>query len=140
MSFDLKIVKGDLRIENGDLATIKGIEKLKQDLLKISTTEMGSNPLQPWYGSLVSNSLIGNNLPDEVSFPMARTQLQNAIEKLKQLQELQTASGQKTTPDEQLSYIQGVSILRYPQDPRIIRVMIKVLTRSFGSATVSFNP
>ena len=54
MSFDLKIINGDLVIKNGQLTTVVDSEKLIQDILKICLTEAGSNPMQPWYGSSIS--------------------------------------------------------------------------------------
>lgn len=140
MSFDLKVVSGDLKIENGNLAIIKGKEKLYQDIIKIATTELGANPLHSWYGSMVSASLIGSSLPEDVTNSVAQSQLQNSIEKLKELQNLQVLTGQKMSPDEQISYIKGISIQRSVIDPRVVQIMIKVLTRAFGSVTVSFNP
>lgn len=140
MSFDLKIISGDLKIENGSLSVLQGKEKLQQDLVKIATTELGANPLHSWYGSMVGSSLIGSTLPEDISNSVAESQLQNAIDMLKQLQNLQVSTGQKMTPDEQISYIQGISIQRHSLDLRVIQIAIKVLTRAFGTVTVSFNP
>lgn len=140
LSYDIKIVAGDLRIENGNLAVLRGKDKLSQDLVKIATTELGANPLHSWYGSMVSQSLIGSPLPEDITNNIAQSQLQNAIETLKQLQNLQASSGQKMTPEEQISYIQGISIQRSNQDLRVIQIIIKVLTKAFGTVAVSFNP
>lgn len=140
MSFDLKITAGDIKISSGNVEILTGKDKLKQDITKIILTELGSNQLQPWYGSMVSQSLIGNSLPDEVIFSIAQSQLQNCVETLKQLQVIQTASGQKMTVDESISYIQGVSIQRDNQDLRILKVSVNVLTRAFGTVNVSFIP
>lgn len=140
LSFDLKIVAGDLKIENGDLAILRGKEKLTQDLVKIATTELGANPLHSWYGSMVSASLIGSALSVEISNSIAQSQLTNSIETLKELQTMQAGTGQKVTPDEQISYIQGISIQRSNQDLRVVQVMIGVLTRAFRAVNVTFNP
>jgi len=140
MSFDLKIVAGDLKIENSSLAILKGKDKLTQDLVKIATTELGANPLHSWYGSMVSTSLIGSALPIEISNNIAQSQLSSSIETLKELQNIQAGTGQKVTPDEQISYIKGISIQRSNQDLRVVQVMIGVLTRAFRSVNVTFNP
>lgn len=139
MSFDLAILNGDLVIKGSDLATIRGRDKLIQDVLKIALTSAGSNVLQPWYGSLVSKSLIGSYLDSDIIFSVAKTQLQNAITNLKNLQNLQVASGQKLTPDEQISFINDISIGRSNVDPRLFQVVIKILDRSFGRVTAFFN-
>lgn len=140
MSFDLQILNGDLVIaSNGDLGTVQGNAKLTQDLLKIALTEAGANPLQPWYGSLISQSLIGSYLSSDIVISVAQSQLQNAIQNLQNLQNLQVQSGQQTSPDEQIAFISDISIARNPTDPRFYQVIITVLTRSFGSVSATFT-
>lgn len=140
MSFDLQIVNGDLVIgANADLATVQNQPKLIQDLLKIAITQAGANPLQPWYGSLISQSLIGSYLSSDITISVAQTQLQNAIQNLQNLQNLQVQSGQTVTPDEQIAFINDISIVRNATDPRLFQVIITVLTRSFGSVSASFT-
>lgn len=139
MSFDLKIVAGDVSFTNGDLSVITGKDKLKQDLLKLALTEVGSNPLQSWYGSFVSASIIGSSLPIDVISSMAKSQLEKSIDTLKQLQAQQAASGQAVSPDEQISFIKGISVLQNQADLRILNVSIEVLTRAFGQVGASFT-
>lgn len=139
MSFDLQVLNGDLVIQNSDLAIIRGNTKLVQDLLKIALTTAGGNTLNPWYGTLISQSLIGSVLSSDILLSNAQTQLQNAVESLKRLQNLQVASGQKVTPDEQIAFIQNISIVRSPIDPRLFNVSIGVLSRSFGKVSTGFT-
>lgn len=139
MSFDLKVSNGDLVIQGSDLGIVKGTNKLVQDLLKIALTASGSNVLQPWYGSLISRTLIGSFLNSDIVFAVARTQLQTAIDNLKNLQNLQVASGQKVTPDEQIAFVNDISIVRNTIDPRLFSVTIKVLDRAFGRVAATFT-
>jgi hypothetical protein len=140
VSFDLQILNGDLVVgSNGDFAAITGKQKLIQDLLKIALTTAGSNPLQPWYGSLISKTLIGSFLQSDITITMAKTQLQNCIENLKNLQALQVSSGQKMTPDEQIAFISNISVNRNTIDPRIFSVSISVLDKAYGKANASFT-
>jgi phage baseplate assembly protein W len=139
LSFDLQITKGDLVLKNSDLSTIKGQNKLIQDILKIALTEAGSNVLQPWYGSMLSKTLIGSPLQSDIIISVAKTQLQNALETLKNLQNIQVASGQKMDPSEQLAFIKNIDIQRNQVDPRMFSVKISVLNRSFGTVSVSLN-
>ena len=140
MSFDLQVIGGDLVISStGDLSAVSGSAKLEQDLLKISLTSVGANTLQPWYGSLISKTLIGSFLKSDIIFTMAQTQLQNALENLKNLQNLQVSQGQKVTPDEQLASISNISIQRSPVDPRLITVLIQVLSRAFTKVNTTFT-
>jgi len=140
MSYDLQVLNGDLVISStADLATTQGNPKLIQDLLKIAITAAGSNPLQPWYGSLVSKTLIGSYLSSDIVISTAQSQLQNAIENLQNLQNLQVQSGQTVTPDEQISFINDISITRSTVDPRLFSVIIMVLSKSFGKVAASFT-
>lgn len=139
MSFDLKIKNGDLVIENGLLAEVSNTEKLVQDILKICLTEANSNPLYPWYGSYVSKSLIGNHLDLDIVFQMADSQLKNALNSLKQLQDVQLRSGQPMSASEQIAAIINVYIIRNKYDPRQFDVQIQVLSRGLNNVPVNFN-
>jgi phage baseplate assembly protein W len=139
LSFDLKIVNGDLVLKNGDLASIKGKDKLIQDILKIALTPAGGNVLQPWYGSLLQRTLVGSPLQTDIITSVAKTQLQNALETLKNLQNLQVSAGQKVDPSEQLAFIKDINIERNRVDPRQFRIQIVVLNRAFGTVSVSLN-
>lgn len=139
MSFDLQISNGDFVLNKGDLATITGTTKLQQDILKIAQTTTGANPLQPWYGSMINRTLIGSNLSN-IIFTVAQTQLQNAMETLKKLQNLQVSKGQSVSPSEQIASIGNISIIRNTIDPRIVNVSISVLSRAFDKITATFTP
>ena len=139
MSFDLKIVSGDLVLDQGDLRVVRDSEKLIQDLLKIALTSAGSNPLQPWYGSFISRTLIGSPLTTSIIVQVAQSQLQNAIENLRTLQQSQVKSFQNITPDEQINSILDISINRNQNDPRVFDVRIKVLSKGFKPITTAFT-
>jgi len=60
MSFDLKIVNNDLSINpDGTIQTTYDNEKLKQDVIKIILTPVNSNAFHRWYGSSISQRVIG---------------------------------------------------------------------------------
>lgn len=139
MSFDLKIKNGDLVLDRGDLRTVVDSEKLIQDLLKIALTTAGSNPLHPWYGSFISRSLVGSPLTTNIILQVAQSQLQNAIENLRTLQQTQIKSFQRVTPDEQINSILDISIIRNASDPRLFDVRIKVLSKGFKPITTAFT-
>lgn len=140
MSFDLQVLGGDLVISStGDVATVTGSTKLEQDLLKIAITPVGGNPLQPWYGSLISKTLIGSFLKSTIIFTQAQAQLTNAIENLQALQNMQVQSGQTVTPDEQIASISNIAINRSTVDLRLISVNIQVLSKAFGSVSTTFT-
>ena len=139
MSFDLKVKYGDLLLSNGDFKQVTGTDKLVQDILKICLTEMGSNPLFPWYGSNINKSLIGSYLPNNITLQIAQSQLQNAIENLQKLQVIQFNSFQNVSASELISGIADISIDRNKIDPRVFIVSIKILTKSFETVDATFN-
>jgi hypothetical protein len=139
MSFDIKLQNGDVVLSNGDIKQVVDTEKLVQDILKITLTDIGSNPLYPWYGSSVSKSLIGSALPSNITLQIAQSQLQNSIENLKKMQSIQFNSYQKTTPDELISGILDILIDRNKRDLRLFTVNIRVLTQGLKPVQTSFN-
>lgn len=139
MSFDLKVRNSDLVLERGDFKTVEDSEKLIQDILKIALTTAGSNPMHPWYGSYVSRSLVGTGLSTDIVFQLGQTQLQNALEILKSLQETQVKQFQRVSPDEQINSILDISIHRNTRDPRLFDVIIKVISKGFKPVTTAFR-
>ena len=111
MSFDLKIINGDLVINNGDLRTVVDSEKLIQDILKICLTEVGSNPFQPGYGSFLSRTMIGNPMYTSTIVQIGKSQLNTCLTNLQNLQQIQIKSRQRMTADEQLAAITDISVI-----------------------------
>lgn len=139
MSFDLKIIDGDLKIINGELQQVIDSEKLIQDILKICLTSAGSNPLFPWYGSFLSKSIIGSPADNGITVQIAKSQLNTALENLKNLQGLQIKSSQRVSADEQLAGILNISVTRNATDLRMYNVVINVLTKGFKPITTAFK-
>jgi hypothetical protein len=140
MSFDLKIVKGDLALSStGDLATVENTTKLVQDILKILTTQIGSNPFFPWYGSPISKSLVGKAYEKRFISAIATTQLRSTLGTLQQLQQIQLRTDQMVTPQEQIAAIQNVSVQRDTIDPRNFLLTLTVLNKAFRSTQVSLK-
>lgn len=132
MSYDLKLIQGDLQIASGDLAIVEKSDKLVQDILKILSTQLGANPFFPWYGSPISRSLIGTALDYKFVSQIASSQLQSSLETLQGLQKEQLRiTPQLITPEEQIAAIQDVSVLRSNVDPRFYQVRVTVLNKAF---------
>ena len=139
MSYDFRITNGDLRIDaNGDLDRVEDNEKLIQEILKIAHTPLGSNVFYPWYGSPISQSLVGNALDMEFISTVASSQLQSSIENLQRLQQKQ-ALEQRVTPFEQLAAIKNISITRNQVDPRFFLIVIEVLTKALSVVTTQLS-
>jgi hypothetical protein len=139
MSFDLKIVSGDLSIQNGKLATVADTYKLAQDLLKICITPTGTNPFYPWYGSALSKTMVGSPLSHDIVLQISRVQLENAIQNLKALQENQVKQLQTVTPFEQINYIMDILVNRDRNDFRLFFVKVKILSKGLQPLTTSFT-
>lgn len=139
MSFDLKIVNGDLVVNQGSLQTVTDSEKLIQDILKICLTDVGSNPLHPSYGSFLSRSVIGNALQTSVVIQIAKSQINSCLINLQTLQQLQVKSLQRVTADEQLAAVTGISVTRSTFDPRLFNVKISCMTKGFQPVTTAFT-
>src|SRR5574339_112000 len=135
MSFDLKIKNGDLVINNGILQTVVDSEKLIQDILKMCLTTAGTNPLHPWYGSFISRTLIGNPQNTAVLVQIGKSQLNTALENLRNLQDQQVKSFQRVSADEQIAAILDISIIRSQIDPRLFDVRVKALTKGVKPIT-----
>lgn len=140
MSYDLKIKNGDLQIAStGDLQKVENTDKLIQDILKIVTTPVGSNPFFPWYGSAISSSLIGNPFNFQFVGTLASSQIRESLEILQKWQTIQASSGQTVTPTELLAAIQEVKITRNQTDPRYFRIVIKALTKALTPAVAPID-
>ena len=138
MSFDLKINNKDLVINNGSLKIVVDSEKLIQDILKICLTSVGTNIYQPWYGSFLSRTIIGNPLHTSILIQISKSQLSTALDNLKNLQNLQIQSFQRVSADEQIS-ISDVSVDRNQIDPRLFDVHIRATTKGLKSITTAFR-
>jgi len=139
MSFDLKIINGDLVLANGRLKTVVDSEKLIQDILKMCLTTAGSNPIHPWYGSFISRTIVGNPNYTSVLVQIGKSQLTTALQNLKDLQDLQVKAFQRVSADEQIAAISDISIIRNQIDPRLFDIIIKVTTKGLKPITTAFE-
>jgi hypothetical protein len=139
MSFDLKIINGDLVIANGDLKKVVDSEKLIQDILKMALTTAGSNPIHPWYGSFISRTLVGNPNYNSILVQIGKSQLNTALQNLKDLQDIQIKSFQRVSADEQIAAISDISIIQNQVDPRLFDIVIRALTKGLKPITTAFQ-
>ncbi len=139
MSFDLKIVSGDFSIENGDISKVTDTDKLVQDLLKVCVTPSGTLPFHPWYGSLLSKTMVGSPMDPDMVVNISKIQLENAIQNLKALQETQSKQFQNISPFEQINYIMGISITRSVEEQRLFKIKVSVLSKGLKPVTTTFE-
>ncbi len=128
MSFDLKISKGDLQINNsGDIVTVSGNQKLRQDIIKILLTAYGDNKYHPGYGSALGQIEVGST-----DFKITEAEIKNtalsAINGLIAMQRRQSRT-QTLSPSEVIVSVLDVAVLRDNADPRLYNLRVSVLTQ-----------
>lgn len=139
MSIDLKVINGDLVINQGELQTVQDSEKLIQDILKILLTDIGADPLQPSYGSFLSRTVIGTAMANGAIVQIAKSQINTCMSNLQKLQQKQVQSMQKVTADEQLAAVTGISVIRSVSDPRLFNIKVSGLTKGFQPVSTAFT-
>lgn len=138
MSFDLKLFGGDLVIKDGDFVVVEDTDKLVQDVLKLVSTQLGSNPFFPAYGSPLAQAMIGAVFDQEFAEDVATQQLRASLERLRDLQRDQIRQNQIVTPSEQIAAIENVRVSQAVNDPRKFSVDLTVISKAYERVPVSF--
>lgn len=138
MSFDLKLFGGDLVIKNGDFDTVEDADKLVQDVLKLVSTQLGTNPFFPGYGSPLGQAMVGLPYEQEFIEDVATQQLRASLERLQDLQLDQVKQNQIVTPDEQIAAFQDIKVAQAIDDPRYYIVNLTVISKAFQRIPVTF--
>ena len=129
MSFDLAIINSDLNLlPNGDIKTVSDTEKLRQDVLKIILTPLGSNIFHSWYGCPITDNVIGKNLPDNITSLEIQSTITDSLERLKALQ-IQQSTSQNVSLAELINIVGEVVVARSNEDLRQLRIDIAIHTR-----------
>lgn len=133
MSFDLKIVKGDIAINSdGTLGTVTGTAKIRQDIIKILLTRLGDNKFHPFYGSKIGSIEVGNIPDPDLIDSDLRTSAEEAILKLISLQK-QQEKVQFIGPEERILSIKYIDVARDEIDPRLYNIFISVVTQKLST-------
>ncbi|MAG24565.1 hypothetical protein CMI47_03200 [Candidatus Pacearchaeota archaeon] len=129
MSFDLALERGDIKISaDGSMKTVSGNAKLRQDIIKILLTELGSNKFHPKYGSYIGALQMGHYADAKLISLDLESSARKAIKNLMSLQRSQ-AGKQSLTPGELIVDILKVSVARDQVDPRLYNIFVSVLTK-----------
>lgn len=139
MSFDLKIKNGDISWNrDGSITTVIGNNKLRQDILKILLTDLGSNKYHKRYGSYIGRLNIGDVSDNRlISLDLERSAM-NAVKNLMALQRFQ-AKKQGLSPGEIIVDINKISVTRDDLDPRLYNITVSVMTREITDFTTSLS-
>jgi len=139
MSFDFLLIENDLKLDaEGKIKTVEGTQKLRQDILKIILSSLGSNRFHPWYGCSVSEETVGKNLPDNLLLLTIQTSIRQSLERLQKLQQQQQTS-QKVSLSELIQTIGPINAYRNPDDLRQIKIDVIVYTRQLTEVKESFT-
>jgi hypothetical protein len=140
MSWDFKLKNGDLSLgASGQPSKVFNDEKLRQDILKIILTPLGTNPAYPWYGSPINSQVIGQILDDKIIKMEASNAVIYALTNLIRLQKDQERSGQFISPSEAISQILEVLVEKSQFDPRQMNVQVDVATRRANVVSEAFT-
>lgn len=139
MSFDLKIEDGDIVFNtSGSPKFVFDDNKLKQDVVKILLTPVGSNRLYPWYGSPLSDKVVGKVLDKKVLDLEIQNAIMYAINNLIELQKLQMKDGQYLSPGEVIAQVKDIIFEPNANDARQLNVLIEIATRRGDIINESF--
>lgn len=137
MSFDLKIKNGDISLNNdGSITTVFGNSKLRQDILKILLTDLGSNKYHKKYGSYIGRLNIGDISDNNLVILDLERSVRNALKNLMALQRFQSRK-QGLSPGEILVDINNVIVERDDLDPRLYNITVSVMTKEITELTTS---
>lgn len=138
MSYDLKLENGDIKVgSNGDLALVQDSEKLRQDILKILITPLGGNKSHPWYGSSLTQTMIGNLFDPMYSLDVSTEQVRGAVQTYQMIQKTQSQT-QTLTAAETMVAIKDVYVNTNSVDQRILEVKVSILSSTLTAIDVKF--
>jgi hypothetical protein len=139
MSFDLALINNDLKVNpNGAVRTVSDTPKLKQDIVKIILTPLGSVEAHPWYGCPINEDLVGKVLPRNMMQEQARVSVEIALNRLKDLQRAQSA-GQAVSLAELIQVVAEVTVRNDIEDPRLFILTATVLAKDLSQVDEYFT-
>lgn len=129
MSFDLELIDNDLKIKaDGSIRTVTDTPKLRQDIIKILMTQLGSVRAHPWYGCSVSEEVVGKTLPNNILSNQIQASVSQSLERLKSLQTRQSAT-QEVSLAEIIEAIADTHAERDLNDQRKLNIFVTVLSK-----------
>ena len=138
MSFDLALSNNDLKINaDGTINIVTDTPKLRQDILKIILTPLGSNNNYLWYGCSIGDD-IGKNFPNLLQQTRIQANVTQSLNNLKALQMSQSAN-QQVSLAELIESIADVNIQRDTTDPRQLNVTVTVLSKRLAQVQELFT-
>lgn len=139
MSFDFALINGDLqKLPTGAMRTVTDTQKLRQDILKVILTALGSNRFHPWYGCTIAEDSIGKNIPDSMLNLDIKASIAQSLDNLKKLQ-LQQMTTQSVSLAEIINVIGDIVAYRSPADRRQVKIDVTVYSRRLTDVNETFT-
>jgi hypothetical protein len=138
MSFDIKAISGDVELgQNGDLTIITDSDKLAQDIIKLLNTPIGTNPVNPGYGSTLTVNQIGTGIVSAADLVnQTKITITQALEQLISQQNAQSAI-QFLTDAETLVDFETPIVEQDPQEPRQFNIAVNAISRDLTPLTIA---
>jgi phage baseplate assembly protein W len=138
MSFDVRAFNGDVELgQNGDFMTVTDSDKLAQDIIKLLNTPIGTNPLNPGYGSTLTVNQIGTSILSAADLiDQTKTTITQALEQLISQQNAQSAI-QPLTDAETLVDFETPIVEQDPQEPRRFNIAVNAISRGLTPLTIA---
>jgi hypothetical protein len=139
MSFDIRLVDGDIQLGgNGDVDRVVDSDKLAQDVIKLLNTTIGSDPLNPNYGSTLTSSDIGQAIASPTNMAaQAQIVIAQGLDQLIAIQGLQRSIQTVTDAETILDFDTPVVELD-PIEPRQFNIRVNAISRDLTPITVAF--
>jgi phage baseplate assembly protein W len=139
MSFDLALINNDLSVQaDGKIRTVTDTPKLRQDIIKIVLTPLGSVKKHVWYGCSITEDIIGKALSDNMLVSLMRASITKSLERLKALQTTQSTM-QKVSLAEMIEMLGSVDAERDTDDQRKINIVISVFSKRLAKIEELFT-
>lgn len=137
MSFDIRAISGDLEFgSNGDLALVIDSDKLAQDVIKIVNTTLGTDPLNPSYGSTLTSASIGQGIDPLMVTTRTQFIIAQALERLLEIQSFQRTI-QFVSDAEAIVDFDTPIVSQDSTDPRQFNVIITAIARDETPLTLA---
>ena len=128
-----KKITNDVFIDNtGRISEISGVNKVRQQILKILTTTQGNNIYDSSFGS-IANNLIGTKM-DAFAAASLQFSLLDALNNLIQIQQANNLPDNET-----IHSISDINATQDSADPRKINIIITVMLKSFEQLSTSVS-
>jgi len=140
MSFDIRLVNGDIQLGgNGDVDRVVDSEKLAQDVIKLLNTTIGSDPLNPNYGSTLTSSDIGQAIASPTNMAaQAQAVIAQGLDQLIAIQGLQR-SIQTVTDAETIMDFDAPVVEIDPIEPRQFNIIVNAISRDLTPIAIAFT-